>query len=150
MSAARQAFDSALETWLGRQEVAEERLTSFAFREDQPPVRIAPSTSHDALGRWILGVVADTDVAAFLRALGDSGRLTAELTAEGVLGMRPGDRVALAARIGVLAAGGLVTRELESDRITVTDLGRAALALADSAALPTDALTSLATAAGGR
>ena len=149
MSAARQAFDSALAAWLARQEAAEERLTSFAFREGQPPVSIAPSTSHEALRRWVLGVVAAPEVAALLRALGESGRLTADLTAEGVLGMHPGDRVALAARIGVLAAGGLVTRELESDRITVTDLGRAALALADSAALQTDALTPLATAAGG-
>ncbi len=60
------------------------------------------------------------------------GGSLADLTAEGLLGLRPGDRVALAARIGVLAAGGLVTRELESDRVTVTELGRAALALADS------------------
>lgn len=150
MSSARQAFDSALDAWLARQEAAEERLTSFAFREGQPPVSIPESSSHKALRRWILGVVADPEVAALLRALGESGRLTADLTAEGVLGMQPGDRVALAARIGVLAAGGLVTRELESDRITVTELASAALALADLAALPADAVATIATAAGGR
>lgn len=150
MSAARPAFDSALEAWLARQATAEERLTSFAFREGQPPAIIPVPTSHDALRHWIVGVVADSGVAAFLRALGDSGRLTADLAAEGVLGMQPGDRVALAARIGVLAAGGLVTRELESDRITVTDLGKAALALADAVTGSADAEIPLATAAGAR
>ncbi len=134
MSAAQQAFDAALEAWLARQAAAEDRLTSFAFREGQPAVIIPAPTSHDALRRWILGVVADPDVAGVMRALGDSGRLIADLTADGTLGLRPGDRVALAARIGVLAAGGLITRELEADRVTLTELGSAALALADEAA----------------
>lgn len=132
MNAARQAFDAALTGWLSRQAAAEEQLTSFAFREAQPAVSIEPPTSHDAMRDWILDVVADPDVGAALRGLGGSGRSMTDLSAEGLLGLRPGDRVALAARIGVLAAGGLVSRELESDRVAVTELGRAALALADA------------------
>lgn len=132
MNTAGQAFETALSGWLARQAAAEERLTSFAFREAQPAVSIEPPTSHEAIRDWILGVVADPKVGAALRGLGDSGRSMADLSAEGLLGLHPGDRVALAARIGVLAAGGLVTRELESDRVAITELGKAALALADA------------------
>jgi hypothetical protein len=48
-----------------------------------------------------------------------------------MLGLDPGDRVALAARVGALAAAGLVGRELESDRVTATPLGEAVLDLID-------------------
>jgi hypothetical protein len=134
MSAAREAFDAALASWLVRQAAAEERLTSFAFREGQPAVAIPAPTSQAELRRWIVGVVADPDVTEAMRGFAGSGRSMTDLTAEGTLGLRPGDRVALAARLGVLAAGGLVTRELEADRVRLTELGRAALALADETA----------------
>jgi len=130
MSTANDVFDAALAGWLSRQAATEERLTSFAFREDQPGVTIPPPSSQAALRRWIIGTVADPEIAALLRLLEADGRATADLAAAGVLGLRPGDRVALAARVGVLAANGLVARDLETDRVTLTALGRAALDLA--------------------
>jgi hypothetical protein len=130
MSTANEAFDAALAGWLSRQAVTEERLTSFAFREEQPGVSIPSPSSQAALRRWIVGTVADPEIAALLRLLEADGQPTADLAAAGVLGLRPGDRVALAARVGVLAANGLVARDLEADRVTLTALGRAALGLA--------------------
>jgi hypothetical protein len=130
MSVASDAFDDALAGWLSRQAVAEERLTAFAFHEGQPGIQVPAPTSQAAVRGWIMATVADHQVAAFLRRIGDDGRQVAELVAGGVLGLEPGDRVALAARLGVLAASGLVARDLENDRVTLTALGRATLALA--------------------
>jgi hypothetical protein len=132
LDAATEALDAALEAWLSRQAAAEERLTSFAFREGLPAVVVpAPSpSSHVALRGWILSTVADPAVANFLRLVEGEGRRTAELAAGGAFGLEPGDRVALAARVGVLAASGLVARDLEGDRVVLTELGRAALTLA--------------------
>jgi len=132
------AFDAALAAWLARQAAAEERLTSFAFRESQPAVVLPVPTSHDALRRWLLATAANPDVASFLRGLGNAGRPMAELGDAGALGLEPGDRVALAARVGVLAASGLVVRDLEEDRVTLTGLGRAALALAAGPVTPAE------------
>ncbi|OGO53367.1 MAG: hypothetical protein A2V84_08005 [Chloroflexi bacterium RBG_16_70_13] len=130
MSLLEREFDAALTAWLARQAAAEERLTAFAFREGQPAIKLPAPTSQTALRAWIVATVADPEVAAFLEGLGDEGRTMAELAAEGPLGLEPGDRVALAARVGVLAAAGVVARDLEFDRVALTGLGRAALALA--------------------
>ena len=130
MSTTERAFDEAVGAWLARQRVAEERLTSFAFREGQPDVEVPAPTSHAAIGQWIAGLVADRAIVAVLRAVEGPGTTTSDLAAAGVLGLDAGDRVALVARVGVLAAAGLVTRELETDRVSLTELGRAALAVA--------------------
>jgi len=130
MSAASEAFDAALGAWLSRQAAAEERLTSFAFHEGLPIVDVPSPSSHVALRGWIMATIADPQVAAFLGTVAGDGRPTADLAAGGAFGLEPGDRVALAARVGVLAASGLVARDLEGDRVTLTELGRAALALA--------------------
>ena len=132
MSTANEAFDAALAGWLSRQAAAEERLTAFAFREGQPIVDVPSPTSQAALRGWIMASVADPEVSAFLRLVEDDARPTAELAAGGSFGLEPGDRVALAARLGVLAASGLVARDLEEDRVTLTALGRAALGLAEA------------------
>jgi len=132
MSTANEAFDAALAGWLSRQAAAEERLTAFAFREGQPAVDVPSSTSQAALRGWIMATVADPEVSAFLRLVEDHGRPTTELAASGAFGLEPGDRVALAARIGVLAASGLIARALEEDRVVLTALGRAALGLAEA------------------
>lgn len=129
-SAASDAFDAALRSWLARQAAAEERLTSFAFREGQPPIDLPAPTSHAELRGWILGLVAEPDVAATLPGLAEDGRPMTDLATAGALGVRPGDRVALAARIGVLTAAGIVARDLEADRALLTELGRSALAVA--------------------
>ena len=129
MTTPNEAFDAALAGWLSRQAVAEERLTAFAFREGQPVVDVPSPTSQAALRGWIMATVADPEVASFLRLVEDDGRPMAELVAGGAFGLEPGDRVALAARLGVLAANGLVARDLEEDRVGITALGRAALGL---------------------
>jgi len=69
----------------------------------------------------------------------------AALVADGVLGLEAGDRVALAARVGVLAAAGLVGRDLEGDRVFLTELGEAALGVASAG---DDGATSTPTVAG--
>lgn len=130
MSDERGVLDAALAGWLSRQAAAEERLTAFAFHEGQPAIAVPAPTSLAAVRSWLLATVADHQVSACLRGIGDDGRQVAELAAGGVLGLEPGDRVALAARLGVLAASGLIARDLEADRVTLTALGRAALALA--------------------
>jgi hypothetical protein len=130
MSAASEALDGALAAWLARQAVAEERLTAFAFREGQAGIEVPAPSSHVAFRGWILATVADPPVSAFLRLLGAEGRPMAELLGAGAFGLEPGDRVALAARLGVLAASGLIARDLEEDRVALTALGRAALGLA--------------------
>jgi hypothetical protein len=130
MSTANEAFDAALAGWLSRQAAAEERLTAFAFREGQPVVDVPSPTSQAALRGWIMATVADPEVSALLRLVEDDSRPTAELVAGGSFGLEPGDRVALAARLGALAASGLVARDLEEDRVGITALGRAALGLA--------------------
>jgi hypothetical protein len=132
MSGASEALDGALAGWLARQAVAEERLTSFAFREGQPGIEVPAPSSQVAFRGWIMATVADPPVSAFLRLLGADGRPMAELVAAGAFGLEPGDRVALAARLGVLAASGLIARDLEEDRVAVTALGRAALGLAEA------------------
>jgi hypothetical protein len=142
MSAASEALDGALAAWLARQAVAEERLTSFAFREGQPGIEVPAPWSHVALRGWITATVSDPAVSAFLRLLGADGRpmtelgadgrQMAELVAAGAFGLEPGDRVALAARLGVLAASGLIARDLEEDRVSLTALGRAATGLAEA------------------
>jgi hypothetical protein len=129
MSTAGEALDAALAAWLSRQAAAEERLTTFAFREGQPVVDVPSPTSQAALRGWIMATVADPEVSAFLRLVDDDARPMAEVVAAGALGLEPGDRVALAARLGVLAASGLIARDLEEDRVALTALGRAALGL---------------------
>lgn len=126
---AETAFDAALVRWLERQATAELRLTSFAFREGQADIEIGVPTSHAELRAWIMAVVAEPDIAAFFGAIAHENQPMADVVASGALGLRPGDRVSVAARIGVLTSMGLVGRELEADRVGLTELGRAALAL---------------------
>lgn len=132
MNALSGTFDAALAAWLARQAAAEEQLTSFAFHEGLPIVDVPTPSSQVALRGWIMATVADPLVTAFLHLVEGDGRKTADLASGGAFGLEPGDRVALAARVGVLAASGLVARDLEGDRVTLTELGRAALGLAAS------------------
>lgn len=125
------AFAAALRAWVGRQAAAEERLTSFAFREGQAAIDLPTPTSWSPLAMHVLAAASDSVTIRFLRAVRGDGRTVESLAPAGMLGLDAGDRVALAARIGVLAATGLVGRELESDRVTATPLGEAALDLID-------------------
>ena len=124
-----EAFASALRSWVGRQAVAEERLTSFAFREGQAAIDVPAPTSFGPLAMQILAAACDPATIRFLHAVRGDGRTIESLAPAGMLGLDAGDRVALAARVGALAAAGLVGRELESDRVTATPLGEAVLDL---------------------
>lgn len=126
-----EALASALRVWVGRQTLAEERLTSFAFREGQVAITVPAPTSFGPLAMQTLGTACDPATIRFLQAVRGDGQTIESLAAAGMLGLDPGDRVALAARVGALAATGLVGRELETDRLTATPLGEAVLALID-------------------
>lgn len=123
------ALASALEAWIVRQAAAEERLTAFAFREDQAEVVVPRPTSGGTVARYVLAVACEPSTYDFLRDVRGAGLTIGSLAAAGPLGVDPGDRVALATRVGILAAAGLVGRELESDRITATPLAEAILDL---------------------
>lgn len=127
-----EALTSALRDWVRRQAVAEERLTSFAFREGQAAIDVPAPTSWGPLAMHSLAVACDPATIRFLQAVQGDGRTIDSLASAGVLGLDRDDRVALAARIGTLAADGLVGRELESDRVTATPLAEAILALVDN------------------
>jgi hypothetical protein len=126
-----EALASALRAWVGRQAVAEERLTAFAFREGQAAIDLPAPTSLGQLTMQIFAAACDPTTIRFLHAVRGDGRTIESLAPAGMLGLDPADRVALAARVGALAAVGLVGRELESDRVTATPLGEAILALID-------------------
>jgi hypothetical protein len=106
-------------------------LTSFAFGEGQVAIDVPAPTSWGPLAIQILAAACDPTTIRFLRAARGDGRTIESLASAGMLALDPGDRVALAARVGALAAAGLVGRELESDRVTSTPLGEAVLALLD-------------------
>lgn len=126
----------ALRARVEAQRRAEDRLASFAFTEE-------PATGRsDPLG-W--GGRATVDWSYFatgaLRIVGEPGtlRLLGLLRGNGLpldelaplIGSGEPDRLAVADRVGALTSGGLVVRELESDRITLTPLGTALLDLVD-------------------
>lgn len=124
-------FASALWAWIVRQAAAEERLTSFAFREGQHEVDVPAPSSVGQLAMHVLSVACDPSTGRFLRDVRGAGHTLGSLAPSGALGLDAGDRVALAARVGTLAASGLISRELESDRIATTPLGDAILDLID-------------------
>ncbi len=130
MTIADEEFAAAVVRWLDHQAVSETRLTSFAFREGQADIEVPASTSQSGIGRWILEIVAEPGVATFLGALDGPATPMRDLVNAGAFGLTPRDRAAVAARIGALASCGLVSRELETDRVALTELGHAALAAA--------------------
>lgn len=109
---------------------AERRLADFVFREGSadPGEGATPSAAD-----W------RHFVARTLAAAGEPGtidlleRLSAgDLPIDELSGRRTaggGDRLATIDRIGGLASAGLVGRDLETDRVGLTDLGAAVLAL---------------------
>jgi hypothetical protein len=125
------ALASALAAWIARQAAAEERLTSFAFREGQSEIAVPLPTSVGPLTMHVLATACDPSTVRFLRDVRGAGLTIGSLASAGVLGLDPGDRVALAARVAALAASGLVGRELVSDQVTATPLGEAILDLID-------------------
>jgi len=113
---------------------AEERLARFVFREGEP---VAPTPGGATASDWryfvarTLREAGEPGTLALLERIGPDGRRLAEL-ADGPPGST--DRSALADRVGRLSQAGLLGRELETDRVTLTPLGEALLALADELA----------------
>lgn len=112
--------------------LAEERLAAFAFHEGGPSRELSPPSS----GRYFIGralaAAGDPALVRLLELCGAAGVSMTDLLEQGDLGVQPGDRVALAERVAEGAARGLVTRELEGDRVARTPLGSALLGLVDA------------------
>lgn len=148
------ALVAALRRWVGERRRAEERLASFAFDERPPGVVPSPTTAPEPGQRadpgggaaaevpvaWryyllqTLRVAGDPAVIALLERLRDSPRRLDDLAesarlARGAGAATAGDRIATADWIGGLAAAGLVSRELEADRVALAPLGSAVLDL---------------------
>jgi hypothetical protein len=109
---------------------AAERLADFAFTEG-PLERDRGATDGPTDWRYFvtrtLAAAGQPATIALLEALADGDRPLAELAGPGDAGAR--DPLALADRVGGLSAAGLVDRELVSDRVALTGLGRAVLEL---------------------
>jgi hypothetical protein len=112
---------------------AETRLASFAFGESPstppsgPPE--AAATDWQYFTTRALAAVAEPDAFPILEALRGDGLPLPSL--ERLVSPLGRDRLAVADRIGDLAAAGLVGRELESDIVALTPLGEALLGLID-------------------
>jgi hypothetical protein len=126
------ALAAGLGTWIAQAMRAEDRLATFAFREGGPPVDVpAPTSLRYFIGR-LLGAAGDPATLRLLEATRSGGVPLDELLSRDDLGVERGDRVALAERIADAAAGGLVGRELEADRVACTPLGTALLDLVEA------------------
>lgn len=130
LDAVLEALAAGLRRRVDEQRRAEERLASFAFVE-----RPVPSGDHHtspAATAWryhiirTLRLTGDPEILALLEILRGGARPLAELVTGGTVA---GDRVAAADWIGGLSASGFVTRELETDRVTLAPLGIAVLDL---------------------
>lgn len=120
----------ALRDRVAAQRRAEERIASFAFTEGRAPDTPDPGTSGDlTAGDWCyfagraLRLAGEPWTLQLLEALRAGGRSIDEIAASG--GPGPHDRLAAADWVGGLASAGLVARELESGRISLTPLGEA-------------------------
>lgn len=115
----------------------EEALAAFAFREEAP----ADAPSADAPVDWryhaarALGAVAAPTTLSLVAALAGPGRTIDELSrVDGLASALGGDRLAIAEAVAALASAGLAVRQLETDRVQLTPLGEALLALVDDIA----------------
>lgn len=109
---------------------AAERLADFVFTEGAAgPDRgqgITPTDWRYFVART-LASAGDPATLALLEELAGGDRPVAELAER--RGATFGDRLAVADWIGGLASAGLVGHELASDRVSLTELGQAVLAL---------------------
>lgn len=132
---------------------AEEQRASFVFREGRGPGR--PPSEADDRG-WIIHLAHALHAASAPASLDLLASLRREdrTLDEIALTSRPGgDRLAASAWIGDLAAAGLVSRELESDVVSLAPLGGAIVelleAIAARAAEPTEVTRATLGAGGG-
>jgi hypothetical protein len=107
---------------------AEEQLARFAFSEATGgPERGAGEPPWRHFAERALAVAGDRDAVALLERLDKEGPAT--VTTLGV--WLDADRLAVIDRLNHLTHVGCVSRDLESDRVTVTGLGQALVALID-------------------
>jgi len=109
---------------------AAERLADFAFTEGAPATGRGSSDGPTDWRYFVtrsLAVAGDPATIELLERLADGDRPLSELTGPG--DARTGDRLAVIDWIGGLAAAGLVGHELATDRVALTQLGRALLEL---------------------
>jgi len=109
---------------------AEERLTAFAWREDSGDTRRPePWTWTDASSLVVraLRTALEDDTWRVLGALARDGDATLGMVAERL----EVPRLAAVDRVGAWTQAGLVGRDLETDRVGVTDLGRGIVELVE-------------------
>ena len=125
---------AAVRTRVGARQAAEVRLASFAFSEQVAGDRSGWAAGADEAPvdrRYFvlraLGALGDPDTVRVLDALRGDDRPLEELM--GMIEPAVLDRLAAGDRVGGLASAGLVGRELETDRVSLTSLGEALLDL---------------------
>ena len=110
--------------------LAERRLADFVFREGSPDAAAgttpSPADWRHFVGRT-LAAAGEPGTIELLERLSSGDRPIAELTGRREAG--GGGRLASVDWIGGLASAGLIGRDLETDRVGLTDLGAAVLAL---------------------
>ncbi|MFZ5853456.1 MAG: hypothetical protein ACOYXS_02990 [Chloroflexota bacterium] len=138
-----EALAAGLRRRVAEQRRAEARLADFAFREAEPsagPAAAPPSAASRSAApagttAWryyllrTLRSAGEAETLALLEMLRDGPRPIAGLAVPSAAAPWAGDRVAGADWIGGLAAAGLVSRELETDRVALAPLGSALLDL---------------------
>ncbi len=141
------AVATALRRRVGEQRLARERLAAFVFADDGParsegsadgrsapdgpPIAVEPATDWAGHLARVLRVAADPAAFELLESLRPGSRPVAHV---GAPGRGRDDPLATAAWIGDLAAAGLLSHELATDRIDLTALGGAVLDLLDEVA----------------
>lgn len=125
---------TAVRTRVDARQAAEMRLASFAFDERPANDRSGwTAVADEAPVDWryfvlrALGALGDPDTVRVLDALRGEDRPLEALMGTTEPAVR--DRLAAGDRVGGLASAGLVGRELESDRVSLTPLGEALLDL---------------------
>ena len=119
------AVADGLRSRVRAQRLAEERLASFAFREDPASRRQLATTAPTAVD-WRYYVARTLRDAAEPTTLALLEQLRPGALPLGELGPDP---MAVADQIGRLAAAGLVSRPLDSDQVALAPLGEAILGL---------------------
>lgn len=109
---------------------AERRLADFVFREGSPDAGAGTTPSPADWRHFVartLAAAGEPGTIELLERLSGGDRPIAELAGRPEAG--GGGRLASVDWIGGLASAGLVGRDLETDRVGLTDLGAAVLAL---------------------
>lgn len=123
-----EALAVSLRARVREQRRAEERLAGFAFREGGPAVESGKSGPAPATD-WRYYLARTFREASEPATLGLLLRLRPTERSLSDLGE---DRLAVADQVGRLATAGLVSRPLDSERVSLAPLGEAVLALYDA------------------